>query len=97
MKNLENNSKINNFNKNDMVKVKVSAIVDYAPYPLYGNSDYLKIIASKDVMKNIYNVDVEKKFRINLQAIILKDENKESEFEKMASIFRRYEWNKCYK
>ncbi|GAA0123087.1 ABC transporter permease [Clostridium butanoliproducens] len=81
MKNLENNSKINNFNKNDMVKVKVSAIVDYAPYPLYGNSDYLKIIASKDVMKNIYNVDVEK-IPYKSAGIILKDENKESEFEK---------------
>ncbi|WP_291580294.1 ABC transporter permease [Clostridium sp. UBA6640] len=81
IKNLEDNSKINNFNKNEMIKVTVSAIVDYAPYPLYGNSDHLKIITPKDVMKNISNINVEK-IPYKSAGIILKDEKKENEFEK---------------
>ncbi|WP_454054619.1 ABC transporter permease [Clostridium sp. Marseille-Q7071] len=80
-KNLKENNEINNFNKDNMIKVKVSAIVDYAPYPIYGNPNHLKIITSKDVMKNISNIDVGK-IPYKSAGIILKDEKKEKEFEK---------------
>ncbi|ARC84315.1 ftsX-like permease family protein [Clostridium argentinense CDC 2741] len=80
-KNLKENNEINNFNKDDIIKVKVSAIVDYAPYPIYGNPNHLKIITSKDIMKNISNIDVGK-IPYKSAGIILKDEKKEKEFEK---------------
>ncbi|MFD3156918.1 ABC transporter permease [Haloimpatiens sp. FM7330] len=68
--------------KEDMVKVKVAAIVDSAPY---SSDDFsqteLKIIATKQVIKNISGKNIEN-MPIKSAEIVLKDKNKENDFEK---------------
>lgn len=75
-----NNKDDKNFKKSDMVKVKVSAIVDDAPYRFYAdNTQQLHIIIMKDVMKNITGKDINK-LPIKMSEIRLKDKKDENQF-----------------
>lgn len=89
--NIEKNIKMKEdntcYDKNNTVKVKIVAMVDSAPYldlpsaNMYTKPQYLKLIIPKEVMKNIYNKDIESIPLTNAD-IILKDENSEKEFER---------------
>jgi putative ABC transport system permease protein len=80
--NIKVNDKVNTFNKKDMVKVKVGAVVDQPPYMFDANNgQYLQIIVSKDAFKNICGKDINE-IPYNSAGIILKDEKGEQEFQK---------------
>lgn len=64
-----------------MIKVKVGAVVDKAPYNFIVNSENLQIIVSKDVLKNICGKDIEKIPYISA-GVVLKDEKREQKFQK---------------
>ncbi|RMC93209.1 ABC transporter permease [Clostridium autoethanogenum] len=78
---IDKNKKENEeFNKDNMIKVKVAAVVDDAPYQFY--SDNLKlfhIIMTKDVMKNITGRDLNK-MPVKISEIRLKDKKDEDKF-----------------
>ncbi|WMJ82055.1 FtsX-like permease family protein [Clostridium sp. MB40-C1] len=67
--------------KKDMVKIKVAAIVDNPPYSDSFNSDELKLITTKEVMKNICGKSMDN-MPLKSAEILLKDQDKEAEFEK---------------
>lgn len=80
--NVKVNSKVNTFNKEDMIKVKVGAVVDQAPYMFNANSGRnLQIIVSKNAFKNICGKDINK-IPYNSAGIVLKDEKGEQKFQK---------------
>ncbi|AAO36344.1 ABC transporter permease [Clostridium tetani] len=82
----KNNEKENklNFNKEDMVKVKVVAIVNTPPYGFFVNPEHLKIITTKDVLGNIAGKDMNKILLDQIQSaeIDLKDKGAGDEFQK---------------
>ena len=73
-----------NFNKEDMAKVKVVAIVNNPPYGFWINPKYLKIITTKDVLGNISGKNMNKILLDQIQSaeIELKDKNTVDEFQK---------------
>ncbi|WP_027623368.1 ABC transporter permease [Clostridium lundense] len=75
------NNKITNFNKENMIKVKVGAVVDNAPYRSIANGQQLQIIVPKDVFKNICGRDIEKIPYASAE-IVLNSEKAEQEFQK---------------
>ncbi|MCY6355278.1 ABC transporter permease [Clostridium sp. ZS2-4] len=82
--NNNNNENLNNMkkkSKEDMVKVKVAAIVDDAPYSDNFKSTDLKIIATQEVIKNISGKNIED-IPVKTAEIVLKNEGQENEFEK---------------
>ena len=72
------------FNKEDITKVKVVAIVNTPPYGFFVNPEQLKIITTKDVLGNIAGKDMNKILLDGIESaeIDLKDKNTVDEFEK---------------
>ncbi|MCY6958320.1 ABC transporter permease [Clostridium brassicae] len=83
----ENYNKSNNKNETvknvdkDMVKIKIVAIVDDPPYSENFKLKDLKLITTKEVIKNISGKNVDD-MPLKSAEIVLKDQNKEAEFEK---------------
>ncbi|MFL0197601.1 ABC transporter permease [Clostridium sp. WILCCON 0269] len=72
-----NDSNLTNYN---MVKIKVAAVVENAPYYFYnGDNRAFHIIMTKDVMKNITGKDIDK-LPIKIADIRLKNEKDEDKF-----------------
>ncbi|OAA83504.1 ABC transporter permease [Clostridium ljungdahlii] len=78
---IDKNKKENEeFNKDNMIKVKVAAVVDDAPYQFYpDNIKLFHIIMTKDVMKNITGRDLNK-MPVKISEIRLKDKKDEDKF-----------------
>lgn len=77
-----------NFNKEDMAKVKVVAIVNTPPYGFFVNPEHLKIIATKDVLGNIAGKDMNKALLDGIKSaeIDLKDKSTVDEFQKWIQL-----------
>lgn len=78
-----------NFNKEDITKVKVVAIVNTPPYGFFVNPEHLKIITTKDVLGNIARKDMNKILLDQIQSaeIELKDKSTADEFQKWIQPF----------
>ncbi|WP_243108598.1 ABC transporter permease [Clostridium rectalis] len=76
----DKNKKIN-IEDNNLVKVKVIAIVKNPPYDLFTLSPQLRCITSKQVMENMLGKNMEDMTYVSM-GIVLKDKNTEDEFEK---------------
>ncbi|MBE6064925.1 ABC transporter permease [Clostridium cochlearium] len=78
-----------NFNKEDITKVKVVAIVNTPPYGFFVNPKHLKIITTKDVLGNIARKDMNKILLDQIQSaeIELKDKSTADEFQKWIQPF----------
>ena len=71
-------AKITFSNPKELAELKVSAVVDDAPFDFYSEPTYLRIIVPKDVFDKVSNSDI---FYTSAD-IILKDSNIDGEFEK---------------
>ena len=83
---IDKNKKENEeFNKDNMIKVKVAAVVDDAPYQFYSdNIKLFHIIMTKDVMKNITGRDLNK-MPVKISQIRLRDKKDADKFNSFIS------------
>jgi putative ABC transport system permease protein len=83
---IDKNKKENEeFNKDNMIKVKVAAVVDDAPYQFYSdNIKLFHIIMTKDVMKNITGRDLNK-MPVKISQIHLRDKKDADKFNSFIS------------